>query len=100
MAKSYTHSKAFETLKATQESITENLTSLQYLQTLDLFLWRALEPIHAECPSLFNNYLAKITAHQSLKASTKFTSDDRTKLPIHLFNALTSPDPKKAHEHA
>ena len=98
--KSYEHSRAFDTLKGITESITGNLTSLQYLQTLDLFLWKALEPIHAECPSLFNNYLAKVTAHQSLKASTKFTSDDRSKLAIHLFNVITAPDIKKAHEHA
>jgi hypothetical protein len=98
--KSYEHSRAFDSLKGITESITGNLTSLQYLQTLDLFLWKALEPIHAECPSLFNNYLAKITAHQSLKASTKFTSDDRAKLAIHLFNVITAPDITKAHEHA
>lgn len=97
--KSYTHSKSFEVLKNTKEDITGNFTSLQYLQTLDFFLWNALLPIHAECPSLFNNYLAKVTARQTIKASTKFTSDDRTKLPIHLFNAVTAPDFKKAHEH-
>jgi hypothetical protein len=97
---SYQHSKSFEQLKGINESITGNLTSLQYLQTLDMFLWRALEPIHSECPSLFNNYLAKVVAHQSLRASTKFSSDDRTKLPILLFNLLSEPDPKKAHEHA
>jgi len=100
--KTYTHSKVFEVLKATDEVISDNLTSLQYLQTLDLFLWRALEPIHAECPSLFNNYLAKIVAMQTLKPSTKFTSlmsEERPKLPVLLFNALTSNEPRKAHEY-
>jgi hypothetical protein len=100
--KAYQHSLAFESLKATEETITENLTSLHYLQTLDLFLWRALEPIHAECPSLFHNYVAKIVARQLLKASTKFTSltaEERPTLPINLFNAVTSIDPKKSHEH-
>jgi len=96
----YQHSKSFERLKGINESITGNLTSLQYLQTLDMFLWRSIEPIHAECPSLFNNYLAKVVANQSLRASTKFSSDDRSKLPILLFNLLSEPDPKKAHEHA
>lgn len=100
--KTYQHSLTFESLKATEEVITENLTSLHYLQTLDLFLWRALEPIHAECPSLFHNYLAKIVARQVLKSSTKFTSlsaEEKPMLPIHLFNALTAPEPKKSHEH-
>lgn len=101
--KSYEHSKAFDSMKGITESITGNLTSLQYLQTLDLFLWKAIEPIHAECPSLFNNYLAKIMAQQSLRSSTKFTSltaSERVKLPVHLFNVVTCPEIKKAHEHA
>jgi len=99
--KSYQHSIAFETLKATEETITGNLTSLHYLQTLDSFLWRALEPIHAECPSLFQNYVAKIVAHQTLKSSTKFTSlsaEERPTLAINLFNALTAPDARQSHE--
>jgi hypothetical protein len=100
MAKSYEHSAAFSKLKDITETISKNLTSLEYLQTLDMFLWQALEPIHAECPTLFNNYLSKVVAHQSLKSSTKFTSDDRTKLPVHLFNMITVKDPRKAHEFA
>jgi hypothetical protein len=99
---SYQHSKSFEQLKGINESITGNLTTLQYLHTLDMFLWRALEPIHAECPSLFNNYLAKIVAQQSLNASTKFSSEEdrHARLPILLFNLLSESDPRKAHEHA
>lgn len=98
--KSYEHSSAFSKLKDITERIDTNLTSLQYLQTLDMFLWNAMAPIHAECPSLFNNYMAQVVAHQVLKASTKFSSDDRQKLPIHLFNLVTVLDVKKAHEHA
>lgn len=100
--KSYAHSKAFESLKGIKEEITGNFTSPQYLNALDLFLWNALEPIHAECPSFFNNYITKVVARQTLKASTKFTSltqEDRAKLPVLLFNALTQPDARKAHEH-
>lgn len=97
---SYQHSKSFEQLKGINESITGNLTSLQYLQTLDMFLWNALQPIFGECPSLFNNYVAKIVAQQSLHSSTKFSSDDRQKLPILLFNLLSESDSKKAYEHA
>ena len=96
MSKSYQHSVVFDKFKVTQEAIVSNLTSLQYLQTLDYLLWKALEPIARECPSLYFNYLAKVTARQSLKASAKLTSDDRTKLPIHLFNILTSKDSHKA----
>lgn len=96
MSKNYQHSRVFDTFKTTKEAISSNLTSFQYLSTLDFFLWRALEPIAAECPSLFFNYLAKVTARQSLKASAKLTSDDRTKLPVHLFNTVTAKDPATA----
>ncbi|QBQ74620.1 RNA polymerase [Burkholderia phage BcepSauron] len=98
--KSYEHSASFSKLKNITERISKNLTTLEYLHTLDMFLWKALAPIHAECPSLFQNYVAKIVARQTRKASRRFTSDDRTKLPIHLFNMVTTKDPKKAHEHA
>lgn len=99
-ASGYTHSVAFEKLKATEEKIVDNLTSLQYLQTLDLFLWSALDPIHAELPHLFHNYVAQVVGAQTLKASTKFTSDDRQRLPVHLFNLVTDPVPKRANTHA
>lgn len=98
--RSYEHSQTFDVMKGINEQVVGNLTSLQYLQTLDLFLWNALMPIHAECPSLFNNYLVKIVAHQSIQASTKFTSDDRSKLAVLMFNVLTNHDPRKAHEQA
>lgn len=102
MSKNYTHSKVFDTLKGIREDIDKNLSSLQYLQTLDHFLWKALEPIAAECPSLFFNYIAKVVARQALRASAKLTSDDRTKLPIYLFNTLVAAntDSKKAFESA
>lgn len=101
--KNYEHSETFSRLKDITEKIDTNLTSLEYLQTLDMFLWNALAPIHAECPLLFHNYVAKIVAHQTLKASTKFTSlmaDERHKLPVYMFNMLTVQEPKKSHEQA
>lgn len=91
---SYEHSRSFESLKVVKERISTNYTSLQYLQTLNHFLWRALTPIATECPELFKGYLCKIVARQTLKASAKFTSNDRHKLPVQLFNALRSSDAK------
>ncbi len=99
MAQNYEHSVAFEKLKVTKERITANYTSLQYLQTLNHFLWKALTPIATECPTLFKGYLCKIVARQTLKASAKFTSNDRHKLPTQLFNCLRAPDSKVV-EHA
>lgn len=75
-----------------REKIQTNYTSLQYLQTLNHFLWNALTPIANECPELFKGYLCKIVARQTLKASAKFTSNDRHKLPVQLFNALRADD--------
>lgn len=91
---SYEHSRAFESLKQVREKITTNYTSLQYLQTLNHFLWKALTPIAHECPELFKGYLCKIVARQTLKASAKFTSNDRQKLPSQLFNSLRAPHEK------
>src|ERR1700737_337658 len=95
---SYQHSRVFDSMKQVKEGISSNYTSLQYLQTLDYFLWEAVKPIAIECPDLFYNYLAKITARQTLKTSSKFTSEDRTKMPVQLFNTLTVKDPIKAFE--
>ncbi len=89
----YQHSIAFEKLKSLRETVTTNYTSLQYLQTLDHFLVEALKPISRECPELFKSYIAKIVARQTLKSSSKFTSNDRTKLPVLLFNSImAAPD--------
>jgi len=93
MAAQYEHSIAFDKLKGVKEKIQTNYTSLQYLQTLNHFLWEALTPIATECPELFRNYLCKIIARQTLKSSAKFTSNDRTKLPAQLFNALMAENP-------
>jgi hypothetical protein len=90
----YQHSRAFEALKTIREKISTNYTSLQYLQTLNHFLWKALTPIALECPELFKGYLCKIVSRQTLKASAKFTSNDRQKLPVQLFNALRAKDEK------
>lgn len=96
----YQHSAVFSKMKAIKEEISTNLTSYQYLQTLDFFLWKSIVPIADACPNLFLNYLAKIVARQSLKASAKLTSDDRQKLSIHLFNTITSTTHSKLIENA
>jgi DNA-binding IscR family transcriptional regulator len=63
--KAYEHSASFSKLKTITERISKNLTTLEYLHTLDMFLWHALDPIHAECPGLFQNYVAKVVARLS-----------------------------------
>lgn len=85
----YQHSVVFDTLKRTVEEIDVNLTSAQYLHTLDYFLWQALTLLAHACPSLFFNWMAKVVAHQTLNPSSKFTSDDKNQMPILFFNSLT-----------
>lgn len=90
MARQYAHSQAFGDLKATDEALKDNLTSAQYLHTLDYFLWGAASPIVEACPNFFLNYVAKCVAHQLLAPNSKYTSGDRDLLPINLFVLLSS----------
>jgi len=94
MSAQYEHSIVFQRMKTVKEKIQTNYTSLQYLQTLNHFLWKALQPIAIECPEFFKGYLCKVVARQTIKASAKFTSNDRQKLPVQLFNCLRSTDQK------
>jgi hypothetical protein len=96
MTAHYSHSLTFHTLKHTQEHVTGNLTSAQYLNTLDMLIWRALEPIALNCPDFFYNYMAKCVAHQTVYSSSKYTSGNKLLLPLQLAQALmlrtTQPD--------
>lgn len=96
--KTYTHSATFNSLKKTKEQIVGNLTSAQYLNTLDMLLWKALEPIAMECGPFFYNYLAKCVAHQAVHPNSKYTSGNKKALPPILFQALTEykTDPRAA----
>lgn len=88
----YVHSEAFNRLKSTKEEISANLSSSQYLSTLDHLIWKALSSVMKASPMMFRNYYAKCVAHQSLSPNTKFSPDTKAELPIFLFNALTAPD--------
>jgi hypothetical protein len=88
----YQHSYLFAVLKRRQETFTGNLTSLQYLQTLDYLLWNALDPIIKAAPLLWLNYCGKVVARQTLRSAAKFTSDDKRRLPIMLHNCVALAD--------
>ncbi len=92
----YTHSETFASLKTHKESISDNLSSSQYLQTLDMLIWKALTPIIFECPELVRNMFAKFCARQTLAPNTKLTSDQKEKLPTLLFNAMALKEPQDA----
>lgn len=86
--KKYQHSETFNSLKSIKENISENLSTAEYLHTLDHFLWNALEPIAKECPVFFYSYISKCVAAQTLNANTKYTSNERQQLPLDFFNML------------
>lgn len=90
--KTYEHSEIFAKMKDVKERIGTNLTSLEYLETLDMFLWRAIGAIRKAIPSLVDEFMVKAIAQQTFKSSTKFSSimkEEKGKLPVFLFNALT-----------
>jgi hypothetical protein len=93
----YEHSTIFASMKMVKERIGTNLTSLEYLETLDMFLWRAIGSIRTAMPGLVDEFMVKAIAQQTFKSSTKFSSilkEDKGKLPVMLFNALTERDGK------
>lgn len=91
----YQHSETFKSLKSTKEEISDNLSSAQYLQTLDYFIWNALTPIAYCCEPFFYGYIAKCVAAQILSPNIKYTSDDKSNLPILLFNIINETDKEK-----
>lgn len=92
MQPSYAHSNTFGSLKSIKEGIVGNLTSVQYLSTLDLFLHNAIELIHRTAPSFAYAFASKAVARQTLKPATKYSRNERGTLPTHLFNLLVTGD--------
>lgn len=97
---SYTHSETFGSLTAVNEEIKGNLTSVQYLHTLDFFIWQAVEPIVYECPQFFESFLVKCVTEQALKPNTKFSSGDKDELPPVLFQLLVEKCPRLRYMYA
>ena len=86
----YQHSETFAQLKVIKEDIAGNLTTYQWLHTLDFFIEMALDPIVTAYPDLADNYFAKVVAWQSNKPSIKFSREDKEGMPVLLFNSLTT----------
>lgn len=91
----YQHSETFATLKTIKEQIKVNLTSYQWLATLDHFIESALDPIVTAYPDYLDNYFSKVVAWQTNKPSVKFSRNDKGTLPALLFNSLTTEDAVK-----
>jgi hypothetical protein len=91
----YRHSEAFSKLKRIQETIPNNLTTVEYLKTLDLLLESAFLPI-LESTRFIDTFLAKILAWQSTNPKRKTTSEGKKDLPsyVTLFLISNSPEQK------
>jgi hypothetical protein len=88
----YRHSDTFAKLKAIKEDIPINLTSLQYLQMLDYFLWKAVTLVYESSPKYFTQCLAKIVAYQQSHTMTKLSTYNRGNLSCAFFNFAVSKD--------
>lgn len=95
MTLSYQHSETFAKLKDVKEHIKVNLTSYQWLATLDHFIESAIDPIATAYPEYLDNYFAKVVAWQTTKPNVKFSRNAKEVLPVLLFNSLTSDGIKK-----
>jgi hypothetical protein len=70
MSEKYSHSEAFAVLKNTNEKISTNLTSYQYLTVLDNLLYESLAPIVTNT-KFFDVFLSQVIGWQTLNPKRK-----------------------------
>lgn len=92
---SYQHSETFANLKNIKEKMVGQLTTYQYLHTLDYFIESAIDPIATAYPDFLDNYFSKVVAWQTTKPSVKFSRNAKDILPALLFNSLTTDGAQK-----
>lgn len=92
---SYEHSEVFASLKVIKEEVKVNLTTAQWLQTLDFFIESALDPIVTAWPAFLDSFFAKVVAWQITRPSIKFSRIDKADLAVHFFNAVTTENKTK-----
>lgn len=92
MARRYKHSEVFAEIKAIEEDIKVNLTSLQYLQILDYYLWNSLRFLINVSPRFFVCYLSKVIAYQQVHPMSKLSSESRETITNNFFNYVTTND--------
>lgn len=88
----YKHSVTFGSLKSIKEGIQTNLTSVQYLSTLDYMLGKALSILFQSSRPYITCWAAKVVSQQTLRPSTKFSRNERGTLPTQLFNLIVTED--------
>ncbi len=89
----YKHSELFAKLKHTQETITHNPTSVEYLRTLDMLIENSFLPILESC-RFIDTFLAKILAWQSSNPKRKTSAGGKKDLPSYVTLFLITSDPE------
>lgn len=90
----YKHSEGFAKLKRIKESITDNLTSYQYLSVLDDLLYKALAPI-VESTRFMDVFLAQMLGWQTTNPKRKTCSVGRHAFSSYTTLFLLSDSPKQ-----
>lgn len=91
----YQHSEVFAKMKAINENIKVNLTSLEYLQILDYFLKNAWKQIVLEYPEFVNNYISKVLSFIAFHRSFKVCSESRAQLPYLIYKCILAENKAK-----
>lgn len=86
----YQHSVAFSKLKSTKESIESNLTSAQYLKTIDTFLMNAVLVI-IKHSHYFDDYLVRVLGWQEAHVKRKVSFVSRQEFAAAAINYLIQP---------
>lgn len=88
---SYEHSRTFSALKRVKETLDTNLTTAQYLKTLDEYLNRALTSIVSHS-SHFDGYVAQLLAWQERHPKRKVSFLSREEFRVVAMNWLMTTD--------
>lgn len=87
---SYSHSDVFARMKNLTERLPTNLTTSQYLQTLDQYLLRSITPI-INGTRFLDGFLARLVGWQEKNFRRKVTFENRRVVPAKIITFLLQP---------
>lgn len=94
MASPYRHSNSFASLKGITETLTNNLTTSQYLQIYDEYLDNAIIPIVSHT-SFFDTFLSSLLGWQERNFRRKVSFLNRAEVPGLVISFLLQPTAEK-----
>ncbi len=87
----YAHSEIFSLLKGTNERLSHNFSSSQYLSTLDFFIYNAIKGLVEETKWV-DIWVAKVLAWSQVNFRRKVSHVDKKDLPAKVMAFLIAPD--------